>query len=392
MRTLCFEGYCTQRFGRVEEFCQERIERKFEELIEKFCNEWLEEEFTVQSGAGWYERNEGRRDRRNGHYFRRLVTSRGAIRLAVPRGENGQYEYSLFEHYERYTEEFEEIVFDALIKGHSTRNASKFFGKVFGTGTISHQAASASLRQCDEDIAQWKRRALRDNAVVVIVDAVYLGGVIPYVKYAKPVLFAYAVYADGHEEVLDYEIATSESKNNWYRFTQQLWDRGLQKVDLVVHDDTEAITEATSLTWPRALNQQCVFHIMKNFSKKLSGDCDKKEIIQNVQWLYEAQSEDEFLRWVQQFQRKWEHKKWHKAIKYLFKMMPDSIRYFRLPKKYWTIAKTSNRLERLFEELKRRIKPFRRFPNTKSCDRWLYALLQAHKERLRERTSKTKSA
>ncbi len=67
---------------------------------------------------------------------------------------------------------------------------------------------------------------------------------------------------------------------------------------------------------------------------------------------------------------------YHPTVKYLFKMMPDSIKYFQLPKKYWRIAKTSNRLERLFEKLKRRIKVFRKFPNPASCKRWLYALLK----------------
>jgi len=96
--------------------------------------------------------------------------------------------------------------------------------------------------------------------------------------------------------------------------------------------------------------------------------------------LYDAQSEEEFYRWAQKFKNKWIKYRKHPAIRYLFKMIPDSIKYYQLPKKYWRIAKTSNKLERLFEELKRRIKVFRRFPNTQSCKRWLYALLRELKK------------
>jgi transposase-like protein len=87
-------------------------------------------------------------------------------------------------------------------------------------------------------------------------------------------------------------------------------------------------------------------------------------------------SEEEFYRRAQAFKLKWDKYRHHPAMKYMFKMMPHSIKYFEIPKEFWSAAKTSNRLERLFEELKRRIRVFRRFPNPKSCKRWLYALLQ----------------
>ncbi|MBU1887996.1 MAG: transposase, partial [Candidatus Omnitrophica bacterium] len=102
---------------------------------------------------------------------------------------------------------------------------------------------------------------------------------------------------------------------------------------------------------------------------------DKKMILNDASWLYEAQSEEEFYRWAIKFKNKYQNYKYHKAFKYFLGKIYQSIRYFELPKEYWHIAKTSNRLERFFEELKRRIRVFRRFPNTQSCQRWLYALI-----------------
>lgn len=376
METLCFEGHYTRRFARCREFSNEQVEVKIDDFLKKFCNRWLQEEFAIQSGAQWYERNEGRIDRRNGHYRRRLITGRGVVNLKVPRGEKKKYKFTLFEKNKRKTQGFEDIVVDALLKGHSSRKASQFFGNMFGAGTISHQAAVSALKKFDGELEVWKQEKIKNDAVVLVLDAVHLKGVIPYLKYAKPVLFAYAVYSDGSEQVLDFELARGESTNAWYRFCQKLSDRGLKNVKLVVHDDNAAIGEAISLVWPHALDQQCIFHILKNFCKKLTGCKDKRKLLNDASALYKSQSEEEFYRLAQKFKNKWSKYQQHPAIKYLFKMMPDSIKYFELPKRFWKIAKTSNRLERLFEELKRRIKVFRRFQNPQSCRRWLYALLK----------------
>ena len=376
MKTLCFEGYYTQRFAAYKEFCHEHVEVKIDEFLKKFCNEWLQEEFTLQSGADRYERSDKRIDRRNGHYRRRLITGRGVVELKVPRGESKKYTYTLFKKNKRKTKGFEDIVVDALLKGLSTRKASEFFANTFGAGTVSHQAASSALKRFDLELEVWRQKKIQDKAVVLILDAVHLKGVIRTYRQAKPVLFAYAVYEDGREEVLDFELVPGESKNAWYRFCQKLCDRGLRDAKLVVHDDNAAISEAVSLVWPYALDQQCVFHILKNFCKKLTGCQDKRKLLDDASRLYQAESEKEFHRLAQKFKVKWQRYMNHPALKYLFKMLPDSTKYFALPKKFWKIAKTSNRLERLFEELKRRIKVFRRFPNPKSCKRWLYALLK----------------
>jgi len=376
MKPLRLKGYYSQRFAAYKEFCHEQVEVTIDEFLKTFCNKWLQEEFTVQSGAERYERNDGRVDRRNGHYQRRLITGRGVIELKVPRGERKKYDYTLFEKNKRKTKGFEDIVVDALLKGHSSRKASKFFEKMFGAGTVSHQAAVSTLKKFDLALARWKAEEFCNDAVVLVLDAVHLKGVIPHFKYAKPVLFAYAVYADGRENVLDFELARGESINAWYRFCQNLNGRGLRDVKLVVHDDNAAISEAVSLVWPKALDQRCVFHILKNLNKKLIGCKDKKRILKDASRLYEAHSEEEFYRLAQKFKNKWSKYRYHKALRYMFTMIPESIRYFELPKKYWAVAKTTNRLERLFEELKRRIKVFRRFPNPASCNRWLYALLK----------------
>ena len=375
METLCFKGNYTKRFARVKEFCDEKVEFVLDAFLEQFCNVWLEEEYDIQSGRERYQRSESELDYRAGHYTRSIITGRGVIELSVPRGAKGKYKYTLFNRFKRKTEKFEDIVVDAILKGHSSRKASKFFASMFGKHTISHQAAVATLRRFDYGLEKWKKRAIRDNAMILVLDAVPLKGAIQHLERATPVLFAYAVYPDGREDVLDFEIEHGESTNAWTKFCQRLYDRGLTNVKLIVHDDCAAISNAIALSWPKALDQQCVFHILNNFTKKLKGYADKHKMVDDAAWLYEAISEEEFYRWLIKFKAKYKHYERTAPFKYFFSKIHQSIKYFELPIEYWTVAKTSNRLERFFEELKRRIKVFRRFPNSGSCKRWLYALL-----------------
>lgn len=375
METLCFKGNYRKRWARIKEFSSNKVEVVLDEFLKQFCNDWLEEEYAIQSETQWYERKNNRKDTRAGHYPRRIITSRGVFDLRVPRGVKQKYKYTLFDKFKRHTEAFEEVVIEAILKGHSSRKASVFFEKMFGKKTISHQAAVSTLRKFDCELEQWRKRPLRDNALIVVLDAVCLKGVIPYLKTAKPVLFAYAVYPDGKEEVIDFELAQGESTNAWSKFCQNIYNRGLKNAKLIVHDDRDSISNAISLCWPKALDQQCVFHILQNLCKKLKGHPNKQKILDDASWLYEAQSEEEFYCWVIKFRDKYKRLKYHSAFKYFFSKIYQSIKYFELPKEYWSIAKTTNRLERYFEELKRRIKPFRRFPNTQSCKRWLYALI-----------------
>lgn len=375
MEPLCFQGNYRTRFARYKEFCNQKVEVVLDDFLKVFCDLWLREEFDALIGAGRYERTEDRQDYSGGHYTRRLLTTRGALKLKVPRGKRRYYRYSLFQKYDRRSPEFDRLVTESVLLGHSTRKAKRFFGDLLRDDGISHALASKLFRKFDTGLCAWKTRPLRDKAMVVILDAVHLKGVIPYLKQAKPVLFAYAVYPDGREEILGFEVAQGESFKAWVGFAQRLYDQGLKEIKLVVADDNAAISQAVSMVWPKTLFQDCIFHLMQNLAKGLKGHKDKHKILQAASWLFEAQSEAEFTAWAVKFQAGFKTYLYHPALRQFMKKWPGSTQFYKLPKAFWPAAKTSNRLERLFEELKRRVKAFRRFPNSASCERWLYALI-----------------
>lgn len=358
--------------------CQHEAEIVIEDWIRKFCNSWLKEEFTLQCQAGSYERTFKRTDYANGYYRRRLLTARGRIQLFVPRGRYKRYRYTLFEKYRRHSHRFEDIVVDSLLLGHSTRDSKRFFNDMFGEGTLSHALASRLLRRFDNEIVAWKQRVINKEVMVLVLDAVHLKGAITGLKRAKPVLCAYCIYTDGSEELIDFEPTKHESTESYSRFCGRLYARGLHKVPLVVRDDHKGIHEAISLYWPQAAQQLCVFHCMQNFVKQLKGFDRKRKrtIINAARFLYEAPDKTGFYGRIKHFMRQFKQLRNHPAFRYLLAHTEETTQFYQLPKEFQAAAKTSNRLERLFKEVKRRVKAFGRFPNTKSCERWLYALIK----------------
>jgi len=304
------------------------------------------------------------------------MTARGRVDVLVPRGRNKKYRYTLFERYKRYSKKFEDVVVDSLLLGHSNRDAKRFFDEMLGAGSISHALASKILKGCDFEVESWKNRKIAKEVAVLVLDAVHLKGAITGLRRAKPVLFAYCIYTDGAEELVDFDPAPYESSESWSRFCGRLYYRGIQNVQIVVRDDHKGIREAITTYWPKAIQQFCIFHLMQNFVKKLKGMKDKRQIIDAASNLFAAIDKQAFYGLLKKFMAKYTQYKNHPAFKYLYSHVEDITQYYEIDRKYWTAAKTTNRLERIFKEIKRRVKAFGRFPNTKSCQRWLYALIK----------------
>ena len=356
---------------------QHPVEIIFSKALELFANQWLKEEFYLQVGAAKYQRSPNRKAYSCGYYRRKLISSKGSIILNVPRARNMSIEYCLFEKYKRYTPEIEQIIAQSILLGHSTRKARAFFKKILGDDAISQQLATNILRKYDFELERWKNRKIDRKVKILVVDAMYLKGAIWGIKSAKPVLFAYGVYEDGTGEILDFEPARSESSNNWLIFLGRLYHRGLSNVELIVSDDSASISDAIAMLWPTSKHQLCLFHFLRNFDKK-TYDLDKKlrrNLKTDLQEVFKAEDIGAFQQRLSIFLRKYRFLQQHKAIKYLLEHLEQLTQFYSMPKHMQAIAKTTNRLERIFKEIKRRVKAFGRFPNSNSCRRWLFALI-----------------
>jgi len=381
MSALVFDNNVNHMKAYFKQFyqAQHEVEIVFDEWLKKLCNVWLEEEFYLQSGAERYQRSSTRVDYGNGYYQRRLLTARGIMNVSVPRGKQRKYKYTLFDKYKRYSQQFGDIVTEALLLGHSTRDARRFFNNMFGQASISHALASKILRRFDQEIDSWRRKKIKKEVAVLVLDAIHLKGAITGLKRAKPVLFAYCAYKDGTEEIVDFEPRKHESTESWNRLCGRLHRRGLTEAKIIVRDDNRGIREAASLYWPQSVQQFCVFHLMQNFVKglkRLDNKKKKRQIIDSARKVYQSETKEEFYSSLNQFISRYKQYRHHPAFKYLYSHSEDATQFYKVDKRFQAAAKTTNRLERTFKEIKRRVKAFGRFPNTRSCERWMYAFIK----------------
>ena len=138
-------------------------------------------------------------------------------------------------------------------------------------------------------------------------------------------------------------------------------------MEIIAKDDHAAIEEAVRNYWPEALSRDCVFHLLQNLAKKPKGFWQKYVILRDASWLFQAQNAGEFQKWAALFRKKYARIINLPALKYFVSKWHGATRFYALEPRFWPAAKTTNRLERLFGELRRRIRAFRRFPNTLSC-------------------------
>ena len=148
-------------------------------------------------------------------------------------------------------------------------------------------------------------------------------------------------------------------------------------MELIVSDDNGGIRDAVAMLWPNAKHQLCVFHFLKNFDKKTESLRPKlrEQIKKDIRGLFKAKDKREFEQRLMAFMRNYKQIQEHKAIKYMLEHIEDITQFYSMPKCMQAIARTTNRLERTFGKIRRRVKIFGRFANSNSCRRWLFALI-----------------
>ncbi len=331
----------------------------------------LEAEMTAALGAEKGERSEGRLGYRSGSYGRTLVTRVGTLELRVPQDRDGRFSTRLFERYQRSEKALVAALAEMYVQGVSTRKVKaiteELCGHAFSASTIS-----AVNKTLDAELAAFAERRLEEAYPYLILDARYEkvreGGVIR----SRAVQVAIGVDWEGRRNVLGVELANRESVTSWKDFLVALKARGLDGVEFVVSDDHEGLKRAIRETLPAAAWQRRYVHFLRNaldhLPRRAGDDC-----LQELRWLYDrrelAEARQDLARWLGKWQAK--HPKlcdWVEAN------IEETLPYFCLPQPHHKHMKSTNMLERLNQELKRRTHVVRIFPNAESCLRLVRAL------------------
>lgn len=351
----------------------------FRQVLAAALNAVMRAESDEQLGAGRYERSESRTDSRNGTRARRLTTRVGTIVLEVPRHRNAPFETMVFESYRRSEAALVTTMAEMVVGGVSTAKVGKVMREICGR-EFSKQSVSAACATLDSAVEDFRGRPLEPGAYpFAMLDATYLkvrGG---HRVRARALLVAIGLDRSGRKEVLGLALADAETREGWSAFMRSLRDRGLRGMAVVTSDAHEGLVAALHDVWPDAAWQRCQAHFSRNVSdaapKRLrAGLRSEMTEMFNCRTLAEAAARrDRILAdYAEEAPQ---------ACERLGAGFDDAMTVMRLPGQMRRCTRTSNCLERLNKEIKRRSNVVGVFPNDGSVIRLVGALLMEENDR-----------
>ena len=340
-------------------------------LAEEALNQVLQAEMTEFLGAGPGERTDNRNGYRAGYYSRGLITRIGKIELRVPRDRHGEFSTALFERFQRSEKALVSALAEMYVQGVSTRKVKAITEELCG-----HRFSAATIstinKSLDEVLTKFARRRLTEDYPYLILDARYEKVREDGVIQSQAVMVALGINWEGHRQVLGVELANRESQSSWREFLIGLKQRGLSGVEFVVSDDHAGLKKAIAEILPQAAWQRCYVHFLRNALDYLPRKADE-ECMQELRWLYHRRSLAEAQRDLAAWLTRWQGK-YPKLTDWVEENIGSTLSFYRLPRQHHKHLKSSNMLERLNEELRRRTYVVRIFPNAASCLRLVRAL------------------
>ncbi len=340
-------------------------------LMREMLQDVLEGEMTDLLGAAPGERTEGRSGYRAGYYSRSLVTRIGKLELRVPRDRNGEFSTALFERYARSEKALVAALAEMYVQGVSTRKVKAITEELCGH-SFSASSISAVNKGLDQALARFANRDLDEAYPYLILDARYEKVREDGVIRSVAVLVAIGINWEGQRQILSVELANRESQSSWREFLVKLKGRGLSGVEFVVSDDHAGLKKAISEVLTDAAWQRCYVHFLRNaldyLPRKADDDC-----LQELRWIYDRRDIQEAQRDLAVWIGKWQAK-YPKLVDWAETNIGETLTFYRLPRAHHKHLKSTNMLERLNEEIKRRTRVVRIFPNTDSCLRLIRAL------------------
>ena len=340
------------------------------EIVRAVMQEMLEAEMTDALGAEKGERTVARLGYRSGYYSRTLVTRVGKLEFRVPQERDGRFSTELFERYQRSEQALVATLAEMYVQGVSTRKVKAITEELCGHA-FSASAISAINKRLNESLDAFAKRQLAEPFPYLILDARYEkvreGGVVA----SQAVLIAIGIDWDGRRQILAVDMANRESHSSWKDFLVGLRRRGLNGVEFVVADDHAGLSAVREVLTEAAF-QRCYVHFLRNaldhLPRKADDDC-----LQELRWLYDRRSIEEARQDLVTWIAKWGNR-YPKLVGWAEETIEETLTFYRLPRQHHKHLKSTNMLERLNEEIKRRTHVVRIFPNAEACLRLVRAL------------------
>lgn len=347
-------------------------------LLQPLVQDILEAEMSEHLGAEKSERSEGRRGYRSGYYRRGLHTRVGKLELRVPQERSGEFSTELFNRYQRSEKALVTSLAEMYVQGVSTRKVKaiteQLCGHRFSASTISELNT-----KLDAQLEVFRQRRLEQEYPYVILDArderVRVDG---HVR-SQAVLIALGISGSGHKEVMGVELANRESGVSWRHFIRGLQARGLRGVRLVISDDHKGLKKAIQEEFEQAVWPRCYVHFLRNALDYLPRKGDVN-CLKELKDLYAKANLQEARRALALWLQKWSPR-YGKLCNWVEENIEETFAFFAFPAEHRRRLRCTNLLERLNQEIKRRTKVVRIFPNEASALRLITALVvEIHEE------------
>ena len=340
-------------------------------LMQVLLQGLMEEEMTAHVGAEPYERTEGRRGHRNGYKPRSLKTRVGTLDLLVPQDREGQFRTELFQRYQRSEKALVLALVQMYLEGVSTRKVKRITEQLCGL-EISRSQVSALVVDLQAEIDAWRSRPLAKRYPYLVIDARYEKVRRRPHVVSQAVLVVVGIGEDGRREVLGTYLADSESEATWSDVFKDLKGRGLEGVQYVVSDDHEGLVAAVQRYFQGAVWQRCQVHLVRNLLAKVSRG-DRPWVLEGWREVREAKTLEEARARLRELVETLEAK-YPEVATWLEEAGEEALAVYALPEEHRKRMRSTNMLERLNQELKRRTRVVRIFPDGPSCLRLVTAL------------------
>jgi putative transposase len=339
--------------------------------IEKLFNALMVIERECVLHAGPYERSEFRQGYANGFKNKTLHTRCGELHLQVPQTRDIPFYPSCLEKGERTERALKVTLAEMYVQGVSTDRVKKVTEELCGTEFNSMQV-SRMAKILDEEVAQFKECPLSEMPYLYL-DAHYEkirhGG---HVINAA-VLKAVGVTPEGYKQILDISVSLSEAEVHWRGFLENLQRRGLSGVKLIISDDHSGLQAALRSIFPTVPWQRCLFHLAQNAQHYAPSQVMRLEVAQAVRDIYAATSRSEADVNLQRTIDRYKEKA-PRLARWIEQNMNEGLTFYAFPRTHWKMIRTVNVVERLNQEIRRRTKVARLFPNEASCERLIGAV------------------
>jgi len=351
-------------------------------ILELGVQALMEAERDMHVGAAPFERTGVRRTQRNGYKPRTLTTRVGTLELRVPQTRDGEFYPSMLERYQRSEGALIASLAECYVQGVSTRKVASICEELFGEdgSGLSHETISRYAARLDEELEPWRTRSLEGSRYpYLMLDARYEKARVEHRIVDVAVLVAIGVNADGYREVLAVDVAHGETRTSWSSFLDGLVERGLEGVELVVSDAHPGLREARKRHLPGVPWQRCQRHFLENALDKAPKALED-ELHERLRAVWDDQeSYDEAREALDALAADLEPEH-PKLAEWLEVEGEATLSCFHFPPEHRLRIRTTNGVERVNQELKRRTRVVRIFPNPESCLRLASALLKEYHE------------